>query len=199
MELKRLTKISYRLEPNPDGGFIARATDPAIPPIMASTREELLKKLQEQTATELASELAGLKLPFADKVDVQIQRKPGTSLTLHSTGANAQEELSAVLRREFPGLSEALASADTKTFGSLNQQKNLVVNASSQRFTVTETCLLPAGLARSGTADAEAGTSAMNAIANTAITPEPSTSWSILRVLLAFLILAVLVYFFRHH
>ena len=40
MELKRLiTHFTYRIEPKPEGGFIAHATDPTVPPLEAPTRE----------------------------------------------------------------------------------------------------------------------------------------------------------------
>src|SRR5205807_9887900 len=41
MEIKRLiTHFTYRIEPKPEGGFIAHAADPSVPPLEASTREE---------------------------------------------------------------------------------------------------------------------------------------------------------------
>jgi len=48
-------------------------------------------------------------------------------------------------------------------------------------------------------AGTEADANAPNAVANTAITPEPSSSWRNFLILLSFLILAALVYFFRRH
>jgi hypothetical protein len=49
MDLKRLiTQFAYRIEPKPEGGFIAHATDPSVPPLEAPTRQELQKKIQER-------------------------------------------------------------------------------------------------------------------------------------------------------
>jgi len=47
MELKRLiTHFTYRIEPKPEGGFVARASDPTLTPLEAPTREELQQKIQ---------------------------------------------------------------------------------------------------------------------------------------------------------
>ena len=64
MDLKRLvTQFVYRIEPKPEGGFIARATDPSVPPLEAATREELRKKIQEKIFAALSAEFPGLNLP----------------------------------------------------------------------------------------------------------------------------------------
>jgi hypothetical protein len=47
MDLKRLlTQVVYKIETKPEGGFIARATDPTVPALEAPTREELQQKIQ---------------------------------------------------------------------------------------------------------------------------------------------------------
>lgn len=172
MELKHLTKITYRIEPKPEGGFIARPADPGVPPLEAPTREELLQKIQAKIAAELGSGLAGLELPFTNKL----------------------------LNNNSFKFSEGLAGANAKTFGNLNEQKDVVVNVSSEKF-ITQT-LLPTGLNRAdGTEDMRIGNqppgiSALNA--STPITPGISKSWTILRLLLAALVLAAFVYFLRH-
>jgi len=206
MELKHLTKIIYRIEPKPEGGFIASAVDPTVAPLEAPTRGELQQKIQAQIAAELGAELANLKLPFGKKlVDIQIERKPGTSFTVHPTGANMPQELVALLQKSFPELNGALAArgGDGKTFGTLNQQKDIVMNVSSQKFSIAQS-LPVAALTRASATDMqigspEADSNALNVFDNIAITPEPSSSWRIFRILLAFLILAALAYFFRHH
>jgi hypothetical protein len=60
MEIKRLiTHFTYRIEPKPEGGFIAHATDPSVPPLEAPTREELQQKIQANIATAVAAEFPG--------------------------------------------------------------------------------------------------------------------------------------------
>ena len=83
MELKRLiTHFTYRIAPKPEGGFIAHATDPTVPPLEAPTREELQRKIQANIAAGLASEFPGLKLPLENqqlKFAFHIERKPGAA------------------------------------------------------------------------------------------------------------------------
>lgn len=92
MDLKRLiSQLSYRIEPNPSGGFIARPTDPTLPAVEAPTRDELLKKLQQNTMALLAAELPGLR-PQADgkarEISFHIEHKPEGGFAIHSTDPN---------------------------------------------------------------------------------------------------------------
>ena len=93
MELKRLiTHFTYRIVPKPEGGFIAHATDPTVPPLEAPTREELQRKIQENIAAGLASEFPGLKLPLENqqlKFAFHIERKPGGGFAIHSADPDA--------------------------------------------------------------------------------------------------------------
>ena len=51
---KNTTHFSYRIEEKPDGGFIARSSDPGMEPLEGATREEVLQKIQAK-ATAMAS------------------------------------------------------------------------------------------------------------------------------------------------
>jgi hypothetical protein len=94
MDLKRLiTHFTYRIEPKPEGGFIAHATDPTVPPLEASTREELQQKIQANIAAGLTSEFPGLKLPLNNqelKFAFHIERERGGGFAIHSDDPNAQ-------------------------------------------------------------------------------------------------------------
>jgi hypothetical protein len=94
MDLKRLiTHFTYRIEPRPEGGFIAHATDPTVPPLEASTREELQQKIQANIAASLASEFPGLKLPLKNeelKFAFHIEHKPASGFTIYSADPDAQ-------------------------------------------------------------------------------------------------------------
>jgi hypothetical protein len=140
MELKRLiTHFTYRIELKPEGGFIAHATDPTVPPLEAPTREELQRKIQANIAAGLASEFPGLKLPLENqelKFAFHIERKPGGGFAIHSADPNAQpiegmtheeienhfaEKLIAFVGKHFmPVLSQTLAaqgnSGDIRVF-----------------------------------------------------------------------------------
>jgi hypothetical protein len=153
MELKRLvTHFTYRIEPTPEGGFIAHATDPTVPPLEAPTREELQRKIQANIAAGLASEFPGLKLPLENqdlKFAFHIERKPGGGFAIHSADPNAKsiegatheeieghfaEKLIAFVGKHFmPELSQALAtqgnSGDIKVF--VNRKTGINLNAGS--------------------------------------------------------------------
>src|SRR5262249_58291964 len=94
MELKRLiTHFTYRIEPTPEGGFIAHATDPTVPPLEAATREELQRKIQTNIATNLAAEFPGLKLPVENqelKFAFHIEHNPKGWISIHSAVSHLQ-------------------------------------------------------------------------------------------------------------
>src|SRR5437016_12404213 len=93
MVLKRLIKhFTYRIEPKPEGGFIAHASDPTLPSLEATTREELHRKIQANIAAGLASEFPGLKLRLenqARKFAFYVERSLGGGLAIHSADPNA--------------------------------------------------------------------------------------------------------------
>ena len=218
MELKRLiTHFTYRIDPKPEGGFIAHASDPTAPPLEAPTREELQRKIQENIAAGLASEFPGLKLPLENqqlKFAFHIERKPGGGFAIHSADPNAQpiegatheaieshfaEKLIAFVGKHFiPELSQALAaqgSGDIKVF--VNRKSGFTVNAGSHSIQTDDVTTEDAKLGDTKTASASFG-SIGPAIDNSPITPEASSNWTILRFLLTLLIIAAMMYFFLH-
>src|SRR6266853_615348 len=88
MELKRLiSHFTYRIEPKPEGGFIAHPSDPTVPPLEASTREELQQKIQANIGAALAPEFPGLKLPLENnqlKFSFHVEHKPGGGFIFQS-------------------------------------------------------------------------------------------------------------------
>src|SRR5205807_427003 len=79
-----ITKFTYRIEPKPEGGFIAHASDPSLQPLEAPTRLELQQKIQANISAALAAEFPGLKLPTENqelKFNFHIEAKPGGSFT----------------------------------------------------------------------------------------------------------------------
>lgn len=140
MDLKRLvTHFTYRIEPKPEGGFIARASDPNLPPLEAATRWELQEKIQQNISAALATEFPELKLPLEQKqlkASFHIERKPDGGFLIHSTDANgttaeaAEHEIESKFLEKFVGfagkhlmsdeMSQALAggmaSGDIKVF-----------------------------------------------------------------------------------
>jgi hypothetical protein len=151
MELRRLiTHFTYRIEPNPEGGFIARAADPTVAPLKAETREELRQKIQANIASALAAEFPNLKLPPENSKERQyafhVEHKPEGGFVIHSAdpdakpieGANHEEIENYFLeklvglagKRFMPELSQALGatgSGDIKV--SVTTRAGLRVNA----------------------------------------------------------------------
>jgi hypothetical protein len=218
MELKSLiTHFTYRIEPKPEGGFIAHTTDPTVPPLEAPTREELQRKIQENIAAGLASEFPGLKLPLENqqlKFAFHIERKPGVGFAIHSADPDAPliegatheeieshvaEKLIAFVGKHFlPELSQALAaqgSGDIKVF--VNRKTGFTVNAGSHTLQTDDVTIEDAKLGDAKTANASFG-SVGDAMDNSPITPETSSSWTIFRFLLPLLIIAAMMYFFLH-
>jgi hypothetical protein len=158
MELKRLiTHFTYRIEPKPEGGFIAHATDPSVPPLEAPTREELQQKIQANIAAGLVAEFPGLKLPVENqelKFAFHVERTPTGGFSIHSADPNAQsiegatheeieshfaEKLIAFVGKHFmPELSQALAaqgnSGDIKVF--VNRKVDLTVKTGSNQMSL---------------------------------------------------------------
>jgi hypothetical protein len=95
MQLKRIVRdLTYNIEPKPEGGFIAHATDPTVPPVEAGSREELLEKIKAEVAANLASEFPGLKLPLGNqqlKGAFDIEHTPGGRFAIQPSDANAPQ------------------------------------------------------------------------------------------------------------
>ncbi len=216
MELKRLiSHFTYRIEPKPEGGFIAHATDPSVPPLEAPTRVELQQKIQAAIMATLATEFPGLKVPINNnKVNLafHIERKPGGGFSIESTGGNAPsiagathaeienpflEKLVAAMGKHFmPELSQALGGQlDGKIQVFVNQNAGGSSGAPSLTSGDAGQILPPvsiqAGFARSK--------DALKPSSNSLLTPEANGAWPIIRFLLAVLIIGAVIYFFRHH
>jgi len=209
MEIKRLiTHFTYRIESKPDGGFIAHATDPTAPPLEAPTREELQQKIQANIAAAVAAEFPGLKLPLENKevkFAFHIEHKPGGGYVLESTDGKAlpitgsthaeienhfaEKVLGALGKALMPEMSQALAgqlgSGDVKVF----VNRKVSSSTGSPKFWSSDASSTSVGNANFS--------NSLNST-DSPITPEPSNIWPIVRFLLAALILAGLLYFFRH-
>src|SRR5205814_294906 len=90
MDIKRLiTHFTYRIEQKPEGGFVAHASDPNLPPIEAPTRMELQHKIQDSINAALATEFPGLKLPENKRVSFHLERQADGGVAFHSSDPNA--------------------------------------------------------------------------------------------------------------
>ena len=210
MELKRLiSHFTYRIEPKPEGGFIAHPSDPTVPPLEAPTREELQQKIQANIGAALAAEFPGLKLPLENnqlKFSFHVEHKPGGGFIIQSTdgkGAPIEGATHAEIESHFaekvvgllgkhlmPELSQALAgqlgSGDVKVF----VNRKVSFPAGSPALTL--------GYAGSIQAESAKSTGTVNPADSSPITPERSNVGTILRFVLTLGIIAVLMYLFLH-
>ena len=227
MELKRLLQhYAYSIEPKPEGGFIARAADPDVPPLEAPTREELQQKIQAKLLAELGAKFPGLKLPAVEnkqvKWEVHIDRKPGGGFSVHSDEQGAPtldaathqkidhfaEELLGFVDKNFPQLSQAIATQagtkDVKVFTSTTSSTS--VNTSSAIDGLQ--ALLPNPNMQNADAKmhnaplrapAMPGTTLnKNTISSAPILPETNNSWKTFLILVGAAVIALLIYFFLY-
>ena len=209
-ELKRLiTHFTYRIEPKPEGGFMAHASDPTLPPLEAPTREELQQKIQVNIGAALAAEFPGLKLPLENKelkFGFHIEHKPEGGFILQSTDGKGLpiigathaeienhfvEKVVGLLAKHLtPELSQALAgqlgSGDIKVF--VNRKVGFSTGSSTP--TLSDPNSIQAANAQN--------TQFVRSADNSPIMPERSSSGTILRFVLTLAIVAALMYFFLH-
>ncbi|HZP02931.1 MAG TPA: hypothetical protein VFD30_21965 [Terriglobia bacterium] len=211
MDLKRLvTQFAYRIEPKPEGGFIARAGDPSVPPIEAATREELCAKIQEKISASLAAEFPSFKLApdgAQRQFAFHIERNPSGGFSIHSADPNAgvihaatendleshflEKVVSFAGRHLMPELAQALAaqglSGDVKVV--INGKSAITLNPGAG--TTQSAGMQTPSLFTNANPGNLGGT-----IDGSPITPEASNFGKVLRVMLAFLVIAALIYFF---
>jgi hypothetical protein len=218
VDLKRIiSTFTYRIEAKPEGGFVAHASDPNLPPLEASTRQELQQKIQANIGATLAAEFPGLNVPSGKqelKFDFHIEPKPGGGFILHSSDPNAapiegasHEEMAHPLAEKLAGivgnyllpkeLSEALAkqagSGDVQV--SVNRKVSFTTTGFPKTAFNNTQDPQPSGTLQSQGADSQG---LLNAADSSPLTGETSKSRPIVRFLLTLLVVFVLMYFFLH-
>jgi hypothetical protein len=224
MDLKRLfTQVVYKIEAKPEGGFIGRATDPSVPPLEASTREELQQKIQEKMLAVLSDEFLGSKvLPGAKHTEMSfhIEHSPGGGYSIHSSDPNtpviqtaSQEELESQFLEKILGfagknlapemvkkLAAQVGSANVKvvvnrsvSFQTNSVGKGITFGAPKSGSLQSATMQTPQFTDASASPDQLAGI-----IGNNPITPEPSNAGKVFGLLITLLILASMVYLYLH-
>src|SRR6476659_2185693 len=90
MEFKRLfSQFTYHIEAKPEGGFIARASDPTLPPLEAPNQMELRQKIQDSINASIQTQFPGLKLPPNNRVSFHLERQADGSVAFHSSDPNS--------------------------------------------------------------------------------------------------------------
>jgi hypothetical protein len=228
MELKHLVKqFSYRIEPKPGGGFIARSTDPAVPPLEAPTREELQRQIGEKLSAALAESFPGLNIPVQNKTsrfEFHIEPKPEGGFSVHSTELgdgttqpvnhekmdHFAEELLGFVDKHFPDLKETLMQKAmsqgqiTSTNEGSVPQNTLGTLASARNLLPTNpmpnvVATVTTSISRNGKQLNGNLGDVGRGIENNPITPQASGNWAVFRFLLAALVLALFFYLFLHH
>jgi len=221
MDLKRLiTQFAYRIEPKPEGGFIAHATDPSIPPLEAPTRQELQKEIQERIFAAISAEFPALKLPpdgSQRHYAFHIEHTPEGSFSIHSADPNADvihastddelqnhflQKLAGFAGKHFmPELQQALAAqgtADVKIV--LNGKTAFTLGSNQINLVGPQDPQLAAQSSAPPTGATLTDAGISRTIDNSPITPEQSNFGTILKLALVFLVIAALIYiFFQHH
>lgn len=229
MDLKRLVaQFAYHIESKPEGGFIARTTDPSIAPLEAPTREALQKKIQEKILASLAEEFPGLKLPpdgTQRQFAFHVERKPGGGFEIHSSDPNTavihastESDLQSHLLEKFlniagqrlmPELAKAIAtnglSGDIKVEVKTNAALTRNTDSHRMTFALTKDPAQPGGTQSSSPAaqlvapPASDFSNFNNSIDAAPITPEPANFGRVIRVALALALAAALIYFLSSH
>ncbi len=221
MELKRLVQqCVYRIEPKPEGGFIARASDPNVPALEAATREELQQQIQAKLVAALGETFPGFQLALQSKqvnVAMHVDRKPGGGFTVHSDNPGTPgfnpaaqekfdhyaEELLGFVDKHFPHLSEQIASQVTGR--EVQVFTSTTVSNPGKQSSVLSPMFLPTQPMNSTDVRGQQAPSMTpmgntdldpSLLSNAPITPQATKVNPIVRFLLTLLIIAAVMYFF---
>jgi len=220
MELKHIVqRCVYRIEPKPEGGFIARASDPSVAPIEGATREEVQQQIQSKLVATLGEAFPGLKIPEPGGKQVSyamhVDRKPGGGFSVHTDNPGTPgfnpaaqekfdhyaEELIGFVNQHFPHLSEQislqLVGRELQVFTTTTSSSTKLCLPLSQMLVPTQT-MQAGGQGRDTSADPGVIRSSgldPALLTNAPITPEASKSGPGLRLVLFALMVAVMMYF----
>lgn len=221
MDLKKLvSQFAYRIEQKPDGGFIARASDPSIPALEAPTREELLKLVQQKVLAGISTEFPDLKLALdgtQHQFAFHVERTPAGGFSIHSADPNAEvvhaatehdlqtqvleKILNAAGKRFLPQIAQAIAAQGNAAHLKVVVNKTSFKNAAPEEITLASPTSLPAQDVPTTRFDGASFTNAdinKTILGGAPITPESSNFGKFLRLLPVILLLGILIYFLLH-
>jgi hypothetical protein len=202
-----IARIPYKIEPKPEGGFIARATDPSVPPIEAATREELTQKI----LAAVRSEFPELEIPAGGKnAQVSVQLKTGNDGLFVSTNPNEAAGTEHPIDMNNPALEKLLSFATKHLAPELAQQLAAQGRTTSFQLTVNNKTAIrvnsgPQGLSFGATKNPEMQNVAtenpkleagVGIIDGQPITPEPSNFRRTLKFIAWAMILGAFAYLY---
>lgn len=200
MELKHLTsKVTYKIEPNPSGGFIARSTDPSIAPIEAPTWVEMQKKLQTQIMGSIATQFPALNLPMLGN----FAGSDGGKTTSRTMISNTRDGEAAISREATPEettqFAEQFASIMQKNFPELARE----ISARVESSVPSQTGLQNHGaytqtrppLNSSPSTDRDASQTTPE---NRPIVPETNSAWKFVGICAVILAIALACFLYTH-
>ncbi len=204
MELEHLlSQFTYRIEPKPEGGFIARGSDPSTPLLEAPTRPELEQKIQQNILATLGTAMPGFTLPAeteGTKFSFHIEHKPDGGYILRSSNpaepsieGATHEDLEKQFAEKFIGFAgKAFMPLLSKAFdvGIGNGDIQVVVNRKGS-FTMNSKTVQTFG-------NSPSATPTPVLLGGSPIVPESSKFPGIVRFVLALLAAAGLVYILIH-
>src|SRR4051812_22399975 len=107
MEIRRtISRIIYRIEPKPEGGFIARCDDPTVPPLEGASRFELEQQIKDKITSEVESQILGLKISLEKNVVSFDNKSDGSSIPQPGVEGGAKEAVEQWLTDKAAGLIE---------------------------------------------------------------------------------------------
>jgi hypothetical protein len=224
MEFKRLfSQFTYHIEAKPEGGFIARASDPALPPLEAPNQMELRQKIQNSINASIATQFPGLKLPPNNRVSFHIERQSEGCVAFHSSdpnaGAGSHEEVESRFAEKLlslfgkqildhlppelasqipPELATQLSSGDVKVFVDGNSGGHSNFSPPAPTGTPEQTMDQNPSIAPQFSNTISNSNFGINASDNSPITPARSNAGPILRFLLTLLLLFGIMYLYLH-
>ena len=209
IDLKHIiARIPFKIEPKPDGGFIAHASDLTVAPIEAPTREELHQKI----VAALKAEFPQLDVPNGKNVDLSIQLNDGKD-QYFSTNANNPAGTENAVDITNPALEKVLNFATKHLAPELVKQLAEQGGTTSFQLTINNKTAIrvnsgPQGLTFGAQKNpAPQNPSSVNPqldpgaglIDGHPITPEPGNIGKVLKIAVVTLILSGLLYFFLHY
>ena len=85
------TKLTYRIEEKPGGGFIARSDDPSAETFEGATRDEVQQKINDKLLA-LVGDALHHKITLGDSINVSFTEKVSTKFSISKPSQDIAEQ-----------------------------------------------------------------------------------------------------------